>query len=137
MKTLKPILFLCVALCFATSCKKEVDMTLMTKTLFENADIHEIEASDAWKVTIIADSCTFVELEYSAYLEPNLKATMEDSKLEIGFAGSVYPVINSVYRAIVHTNKIEKIMAEDASKLIFSGHFSGTSNILYVDLDDA
>ena len=38
MKTIKSILILCVALCFATSCKKEVDMTLVQKTLFENAE---------------------------------------------------------------------------------------------------
>ena len=39
MKALKPILFLCVALCLTTSCKKEVDMTLKQKTVLENADI--------------------------------------------------------------------------------------------------
>jgi len=67
MKALKPILILCIAICFTTSCKKEVDMTVMQKTLFENADIRQIEIGDAWQVTIVADTVTFVQVEYSAY----------------------------------------------------------------------
>ena len=39
MKTIKTILILCMALCFATSCKKEVDMTLVQKTVYDNTDI--------------------------------------------------------------------------------------------------
>lgn len=125
MKTLKPILFLCIALCFAASCKKDVDMTLMQKTLFENADIRQIESSDAWEVTVIADNNTFVELEYSAYLESNLKTKMEGTKLEIGFSGYVYPAINSVFRAVVHTPQIEKIEADDAATVQCNGEFAG------------
>lgn len=137
MKTFKTILILCVALCLATSCKKEVDMTLMQKTVLENADIRAIEVGDAWQVTVMADSSTFVELTYSAYLEPYLKAKMEGTKLELGFAGNVRPVINSTFRATVHTDKIESIEAEDASELTFSGHFSATSDSLTVHLEDA
>ena len=62
MKTIKTILILCVALCFATSCKKDVDMTLVQKTIFENTDIRQVEIEDAWLVTLVADSNTFVEL---------------------------------------------------------------------------
>ena len=58
MKTIKTILILCVAICFATSCNKDVDMTLVQKTLFENADIRQIEVSDAWEVTVVADNNT-------------------------------------------------------------------------------
>ena len=125
MKTIKTILILCVALCFVTSCKKEVDMTLMQKTVLENADIRQIEVSDAWLVTVIADSCNFVELEYSAYLEPGLDIKMEGSELAIGFTGNVYPAINSVFRASVHTNRIEKIEVEDATTINFMGTFEG------------
>jgi hypothetical protein len=125
MKALKPILILCVALCFATSCKKDVDMTLVQKTLFENADIRQIEASDAWQVTVVADSATYVKLEYSAYLESNVKAKMEGSKLEIGFSGYVYPVINSVFRATLHTPRIEKVEADDGAQIQCNGEFAG------------
>lgn len=137
MKALKPILFLCVALCITTSCKKEVDMTLKQKTVLENADIREIEVSDGWQVSIVADSITFVELSYSAYLEPYLKAKMTGTQLEIGFTGNVHPATNSVFSATVHTSKVEKIDAKDASKLNFSGHFSATSDSLNIHLEDA
>ena len=137
MKALKTILILCATICCFVSCKKEVDMTLMQKNVLQNADIRQIEVSDAWDVTVVADSNTYVELEYSAYLETYLKATMEGSKLEIGFTGSVYPAINSVYRATIHTNRIEKIELEDAVQMKFVGHFSATNDTLYVDLEDA
>lgn len=135
MKTIKPFLILCVALCFVTSCKKDVDRTLMQKTVLENVDIREIEVSDAWQVKVVADSSTYVVLEYSAYLENNLKARMEGTKLEIGFAGSVYPAINSVYRAIVHTPQIEKLDADEASQVQFIGEFTGHQ--LVIELSDA
>ena len=135
MKTIKPFLILCVALCFATSCKKDVDRTLLQKTVLENVDIREIEISDAWQVKVVADSSTFVVLEYSAYLENNLKARMEGTKLEIGFAGSVYPAINSVFRAIVHTPQIEKLDADEASQVQFIGEFTGHQ--LEIELSDA
>lgn len=135
MKTIKTILILCVALCFATSCKKNVDMTLVQKTVLENADIRQIEVSDAWKVSVMADSITFVELEYSAYLEPYLKTKMVGSQLEIGFSGVVYPVIGSVFHATVHTPQIEKLVAEDASNYQCSGEFSGQR--IEIGLSDA
>ena len=135
MKTIKTILILCVVLCFATSCKKEVDMTLVQKTVLENADIRQIEISDAWEVTVVADSCTFVELEYSAYLEEGIRAIMEGTQLEIGFTSNVYPVINSVFRATVHTTQLEKLEADDASTVQCSGEF--TSQTLEVELSDA
>ena len=137
MKTLKPLLFLCVALCFATSCKKDVDMTLVQKTVLENADIRQIKVSDAWEVSVVADSNTFVELEYSAYLESKVNVKMQGTQLEIGFLGATYPVIYSVFRATVHTNTIESIKVEEAAQLGFAGHFSATSDTLFVDLDDA
>ena len=135
MIAIKTALILCVTLCFATSCKKDVDMTLVQKTVLENVDIHEIEAIDAWQVNIVADSSTFVVLEYSAYLENNLKAKMEGTKLEIGFTSRIYPVVNSVYRATVHTPQIKKINAKDAVKVKCEGDFTGDD--LEVALNDA
>ena len=135
MKALKPILILCVVLCFATSCKKEADMTLVQKTVFENADIREIEVSDGWQVTIVADSCTYVELSYSAYLEPYVKAKMNDTHLELGFMYKTYPGINSEYRATVHMRQLEKIDAKNASTITFTGSYEGDR--LYVNLSEA
>ena len=137
MKASKPILILCAAICCLTACKKEVDMTLTQKTILQNAVIRQFEVSDGWEVTVIADSNTYVELQYSAYLEPYLKTKMEGTKLEIGFTSNLYPAINSVFKATVHTNKIERIEAEDAAQLVFAGHFSATSETLTIELDDA
>ena len=122
-------------LCFATSCKKEADMTLVQKTVFENADIREIEVSDGWQVTIVADSCTYVELSYSAYLEPYVKAKMNDTHLELGFMYKTYPGINSEYRATVHMRQLEKIDAKNASTITFTGSYEGDR--LYVNLSEA
>lgn len=116
MKTLKTILILCFAICVATSCKKTVDMTLVQKTVFENADIRQINVDDAWPATIVYDSAqTFVELEYSAYLEPYIRVRMEDQNLEIGFTGKVYAEVGSVFRATIHTNRLEKLSIEEAA----------------------
>lgn len=136
MRTIKTILILCVAFCLA-SCNKDVDMTLVQKTLHENADIRQIKAYDAWEVTVVADSSTFVEVEYSAYLESKINVKKVGNQLQLGFTGSTYPVINSVFRATVHTDKIESIEAEDAARLSFAGHFTATSDTLSIDLGDA
>ena len=134
MKALKPILLLCAALCFVASCNKDVDMTLVQKTLFENADIRQIEVSNGWQVTVVADSCTYVELTYSAYLEPYVKAKMNDTHLELGFMLKTYPGINSEYRATVHMHQLEKIDAKNASKITFTGSYEGER--LYVNLSE-
>ena len=137
MKAIKPILLLCAALCFATACKKEVDMTILQKTVLENADIRQIEVSDAWQVTVVADSSTFVELEYSAYLEPYLKTKMESTQLEIGFTGKVYTVMGSVYKAKVHTAHFNRVEAKDATILNFEGSFYSDDDSLNIVLNDA
>ena len=110
-------------------------MTLTQKTVLENADIRQIEISDAWQVNVVADSRNFVELEYSAYLEPGLDIKMESSQLEIGFTSNVNPVINSVFRATVHTTQLEKLEADDASQVQCSGEFTGRT--LEVELSAA
>lgn len=135
MKRLKTILILCITLCVITSCKKEVDMTLMQQTLLENTDIRQIKVGDGWEVNVIADSSTFVELEYSAYLEESLKMQMAGTCLEIGFAESTYPETNSVFRATVHLSQLEKIDAQEAANILVSGTFSGPQ--LTVELNEA
>lgn len=138
MKAIKPILLLCVALCFATSCKKEADMTLMQKTLFENASIDQIYVFDAWEVTIVADDHSYVELEYSAYLELGLQVEMEESRLEIGFTQYVNPLSGSVFKATVHTTEKEalSIRANDASIITLQGPFE-LENSIDIELIDA
>lgn len=126
MKALKPLLFFCVALCLATSCKKEVDMTLVQKTLLENADIWRINVDDGWEVTIVYDSVkSFVEIEYSAYLEDKISVAETDEWVAIGFNTKVYPQLGSVFKATVHTSEKQflNIRADNASIISMEGLF--------------
>jgi hypothetical protein len=126
MKTLKTILILCAAICCFTSCKKEANMTLMQKTVFENADIHHINVNNGWEVTFVYDSLkSFVELEYSAYLENYISVREENEWLIIGFNSKINTLSGSVFRATVHISQKEAlyIMADNASVITMEGPF--------------
>lgn len=126
MKTIKNMLIFCVALCFATSCQKEADMTLVQKTVLENNTLSQIHVDDAWEVTIIYDSLnSFVELEYSAYLEDNVSVGEINGWLTIGFNDKVYPLTGSVFKAKVHTSEREHlyIKVDNASVITMEGLF--------------
>lgn len=113
---MKRLLFLLsVVLVALPSCRdKDLDMTLLEKTLFENAEINEITASDAWCITVIQDENTFVELEYSAFLEDYLKLQLEGSSLSLGFTHHLYFPSNTVMNATVHTPMVRKLSFSDA-----------------------
>ena len=137
MKKFSYLLCFSVAFCFATSCKKDVDMTLVQKTVFENADIRQIEVSDAWQVTVVADSVSFVELEYSAYLEESVSVKMENDSLKIGFGKTIYPQTGSVFKATVHTMYLSSIEVHDASQMTFEGELGSGDDVVKIDLDGA
>ena len=126
MKTIKTILILCAAVCCFASCKKDVDMTLKQKTVYENTDISLFHVDDAWDVTFVYDSLnSYVELEYSAYLEEYVSVWDTNGWLNIGFKGSVYKQPESVFKAKVHTSEREHlyVMADDASVITMEGRF--------------
>lgn len=132
MKAPKILLFLCVALCFATSCKKkEIDMTVVQKTVLENNTLSQIHVTDGWEVTIVHDSLSFVVLEYSAYLENYIAVREVNNWLSIGFTGKVYAETGSVYRATVHTNEMEflSVIAENENVISLKGPFELTEGI--------
>lgn len=134
MKAVKPILILCMALCFASSCKKEVDMTLVQKTVYENTDISLFHVDDAWEVSFVYDSLnSFVELEYSAYLEEYVSAWDTNSWLNIGFKRYVYKQPGSVFKATAHISQKEAlyIMADNASVI----HLEGSFELEDMDID--
>ena len=126
MKTIKTLFLLCIALCFATSCKKEVDMTLVQKTVFENADIRLINIDNGWEVTFIFDSLqSSVELEYSAYLEEHVSVDEINDWLSIGFNNKINALSGSVFRATVHISQKDAlfISADNASIITLEGLF--------------
>lgn len=113
---MKKILYLLIVVLVAlSSCRdKELDMTLVQKTLYEGAVINEITASDAWTVQVIQDENTFVELEYSAFLEDYLKVVTNGTALQIGFTRHLYFPGNTVMNATIHTPTVHKLSFSDA-----------------------
>ena len=101
-------------------------MTLVQKTVYENNDISMFHVDDAWEVTFVYDSLhSFVELEYSAYLEEYVSVSDTNSWLSIGFKGYVYKQPGSIFKATVHISEQESlfVMAENASVVNLEGHF--------------
>ena len=126
MKTIKTIFILFVVLCLSASCKKEADMTLVQKTVLENNTLSLIHVNHGWEVDIVYDSLnSFVELEYSAYLEDFILVREINNWLEIGFSQKVYPLAGSVYKATVHTMEKEhlNISAENECVINMDGRF--------------
>lgn len=106
---------LMLGLIFLLGCRdKELDMTVLQKTLYEDALINEIAAEDAWNITILQDEKTFVELEYSAFLEDYLKVQLEGSSLFVGFTRHLYFPGNTVMNATIHTPMVHKLSFSDA-----------------------
>lgn len=126
---MKKIVFILVGLMAFTACKKEQepDMTVMDKTLYENAVMNEISAEDAWCVKIIQDTVSYVELEYSAFLEAYLKVTLEGTSLHIGLNQSISMPNNTVMNATVHTLEVHKVHFSDAVTAAMDGVLSRTS----------
>lgn len=127
MKTIKLILTICVAFCFATSCKKEPDMTLVQKTVLEDDTLTQFRIDDGWEVAFVYDSLhSFVELEYSAYLEEYVSVKeYEHQVLSIAFNSSFYKQPGSVYKATIHTKERDflSINAENKSVVTMEGRF--------------
>lgn len=110
-------------------------MTLVQKTVLENNTLSLIHVNHGWEVDIVYDSLnSFVELEYSAYLEDFILVREINDWLEIGFSQKVYPLAGSVYKATVHTMEKEhlNISAENECIIALKGPFVLTEGI---DLD--
>lgn len=137
MKAIKNILIICAAICCFVSCKKEVDMTFKQKTILEGNTLRQIHIDDGWDVTFVYDSLkSYVELEYSTYLENYISVKETNDWLSIGFTGKVYPEMGSVFKAKVHTREKEflAIRAESASIITMEGPFELESmNIELID----
>lgn len=126
MKAIKPLLILCLALGFAACKKNELDMTVVQKTVLEGNTLGQFRVNDAWEVAIVYDSVdSFVELEYSAYLEDYVSVREADEWLSVGFTGKIYPVAGSVYKTTIHTSerRFLRISADNASVVAMEGRF--------------
>lgn len=132
----KHCLTLLLGLLVFVGCReKELDMTLVQKTVYEDAAITVVTATDAWNVTVVQDGRTYVELEYSAFLEEYLKIVTEAQELSIGFYKHLNLPSNTVMNATVHIASVEKLHFSDATTAVLEGEFSETN--LTVELSDA
>lgn len=124
-----------VGLMLFVSCKKEkeLDMTVKNRTLYESAAMNEITAADAWCVQVLQDTVSYVELEYSAYLEEYLKVTLEGTSLHIGLNKSLSLTNNTVMNATVHTPRVHKIHFSEAVTAAVEGLFPDSSFTLVLE----
>lgn len=128
-RILKSMVFaFCIIL--LTSCKKDLDMTVHNQTVLEGCAFNSIKAGRAWTIEVVQDERCFVELEYSAYLEPNLKCAVSDDVLEIGFTVSGNLVSGSVNKAIVHIVDFESLDLTGACKMSVNGSFGKSFTVL-------
>lgn len=119
-----------------TGCReKPLDMTLVQKTVYEDVTITSITVKDAWNVTVVQDGRSYVELEYSAYLEEYLNIWHEANSLNISLLKHFYFPSNTVMNATVHTASLEKLKFSDATSAVLEGVFPDVN--LTVELSDA
>lgn len=133
---LKYILIFLGLMWFSSCRDKELDMTVMHQTLYEDAVITAITAEDAWNVTVVQDDDrSFVELEYSAFLEEYLQVRMDGQELRIGFSNHLNLPGNTVMNATIHTASVQKLCFAEAVTAVLEGDFPETS--LTMELKDA
>lgn len=90
-------------------------MTVRQKTLYEGLEFNEITATDAWCVSVIQDAeHSYVELEYSAFLEDYMKVQLNGNSLFIGFTRYLNLPNNTVMNATIHTPTVHKLNFSDA-----------------------
>jgi Protein of unknown function (DUF2807). len=137
MRTSKYFFPFCLLLGMALlSCRKEKDLSIITEIKFENALITSIETSDAWTITIVRDTLNpRVELSYSAYLQDEIVAMLDNDELHLSTEGAFDWVSGSKYEAIVYVPSLQNLNLSEATSCEIEGAFIGDS--LSMKLSDA
>lgn len=135
MRYFKLICLASLCLLSMLSCKKDLDMTVMHKVVLEGCSFNSIRADRAWQIEVVEDECCFVELEYSAYLEPYIKCELEGERsLRLGFNASGTLATGSVNKAKVHLVQMELMQLSESCKVTLVGSF--TTAPLTLELKD-
>lgn len=116
MKRLSKIYFMLAALfvLFSTSCEKEPDMTLVSKTLYEDRAIKVIDAEQYWLLTIITDSTKRgIHVEYSAYLDEYLDISLDNGLLKLGFKSMPIMSSSTRFHATVYVSDLNRLSLSD------------------------
>lgn len=144
MKTNRFLFCLIACMFLLVSCKEELDMTTLQKSLFEGTSFDEITIDDAWNVTIVnglydpdqGENKKGVVLSYSAFLEPYIKAKKEGTAFELGFTNKLNLPYNTVMEATIFVESIKSLSLDNASTVQFRGGFL-SGNTLALTLDNA
>ncbi len=134
MKRLKTITLICAIFCLCSSCKKDLDMTLLKSTLLSGTAFSSIQASEAFEITVVKDENSFVEMECSAYLNDYIICKVENGclTLSVNKVGSL--PTGTEYRAIVHTPTLHSISLTEASRMTIIGDFEDFTS---AEIDEA
>lgn len=131
----KPIILTLLALLALAACRdKDLDMTVVHKTLYDGATMTSIHADDAWDITVVHDDHAYVTLDYCAFLEDYLAVSHQGTTLSIGLNKYLNLPANTVMNAVVHTASVENLHFSDAVTATLQGVFPETT--LKVDLDN-
>lgn len=123
-------------LLFAGCREKQLDMTLVQATAYQEYAIHAISASDIWNITIVQDDGpSFIELEYSAFMEEYMHIQYEQDSFVFYIGLHPHLPNNTVLNATIHTDYLRSLSLRDASFATIEGDFHSPS--LWMELDDA
>lgn len=133
----KKVVWILISLMWFVSCKeRELDMTVEKETWYQGYDIHEVQADDAWNLTIVQDDGpSYVELEYSAFLFEYIHIEYENDAFRFYLGSHSRLPYNTVLNATIHTDELRGLTLNDAASAVLDGDFAGAS--LKVELNDA
>lgn len=120
-----------------TGCpEKQLDMTLVQGTAYQEYPIHAISASDVWNLKIVQDDGpSYIELEYSAFMEEYMRIFYDQDSFYFYLGLHPHLPNNTVLNATIHTDYLRSLILKDAAFAAVDGDFSGPS--LMMELEDA
>lgn len=125
MRYLKWTMMLLGLVAGLASCRdREPDMTLVQGTWYQDYYIKGVHSYDAWNITVVKDDGpSFVELEYSAFLEELLRIEYKDGTIIFNLSQHSHLPYNTVLNATVHTNVLEDLNLQKAATATLVGDF--------------
>ncbi|MGP1445955.1 MAG: GIN domain-containing protein [Candidatus Limimorpha sp.] len=122
--------FATLSLVALASCTKELDMTLVSKTLYENSAIDAIEAEQYWILNVVADSnSNGVKVEYSAYLDEYLDISLNNGLLKLAFKNQPYMSPSTRFQATVHLGNLNRMTLNGHAVANFEENAIRTSDL--------
>ena len=123
-------------LLFAGCRERQLDMTLVQGTAYQEYPIHAISASDVWNLTIVQDDGpSYIELEYSAFVEEYMHIHYDQDSFYFYLGLHPHLPNNTVLNATIHTDCLRSLILKDAAFAAVEGDFHSPSFMM--ELEDA